>query len=136
MVDFSNEITVKQLLRKIKKLSSDESIDNPNVWYRNQKEHWIGWLKEYEGPGAYGRQNKIKRNARFVYNHVVCPGLLLYLIRAIPLDEELIKCSEKAASRGNTLMEKSGLIRKVVPWELIYTALWEDKPLTIFNKFK
>ena len=93
MGDFGNEITVKKLLRKIKKLPSDEPIDNPNVWYRTQKEHWSGWLEEYDGPGAYGRQNKHKRNARFVYNHVVCPGLLLYLIRAIPLDDELIKDS-------------------------------------------
>ena len=22
------------------------------IWYANQKEHWIGWLNGYSGPGA------------------------------------------------------------------------------------
>lgn len=24
-----------------------------DVWYASQKEHWLGWLGEYDGPGYY-----------------------------------------------------------------------------------
>jgi hypothetical protein len=26
------------------------------VWYNSQKQHWTGWLGEYDGPGAYSRK--------------------------------------------------------------------------------
>src|SRR5262245_45052949 len=48
------------------------------VWYKTQQEHWLGWLREYSGPGAYGRGNW-KRSAEFVYNHIVNPQMLVYL---------------------------------------------------------
>jgi hypothetical protein len=38
------------------------------AWYTTQKEHWLGWLSEYCGPGYYGRKNW-QRSAEFVYNH-------------------------------------------------------------------
>src|ERR1700680_3404466 len=41
------------------------------VWYRSQQEHWLGWLSEYDGPGAYGRKTSVVRSAEFAYNHVV-----------------------------------------------------------------
>ena len=27
------------------------------AWWSTQKEHWLGWLTEYNGPGYYGRSN-------------------------------------------------------------------------------
>jgi hypothetical protein len=38
------------------------STDN---WYHSKKEHWLAWLSEYRGPGAYGRKNG-NRTAEFV----------------------------------------------------------------------
>jgi hypothetical protein len=37
------------------------------AWYRSQKEHWLGWLAEYDGPGAYGRSAKTPRDAQYAY---------------------------------------------------------------------
>lgn len=54
-----------------------------SVWYESQKEHWVGWLYHCNSPGAYGRKITSGRDARFVYNHVVCPGLLAYLAEAV-----------------------------------------------------
>jgi hypothetical protein len=48
------------------------------VWYRSQKEHWLGWLSEYDGPGYYGRKNP-DRSAEFVYNHINCAPMVLWL---------------------------------------------------------
>lgn len=120
-------ISIKQFRDAIKKLPSDEPRVVPGVWYKTQKEHWLGWLGEYNSPGAYGRKNW-NRDARFAYNHVVCPELLLYLIRAIPLQPELIEAVEAAYQQGTSLMQKSGAIRKFVSWEVIEQALWQKQP--------
>lgn len=56
-----------------------------------------GWLGAHDGPGAYGHKGGEGRDARFVYNHIVCPYLPLYLIRAIPLRPELVAAAEKAS---------------------------------------
>lgn len=61
------------------------------VWYRNQKEHWLGWLAEYNGPGAYGRKNS-NRDAKFIYNHFQCSPGLLWLAEASGVDRDC--CSE------------------------------------------
>lgn len=119
-----NDISIKQFIQAIKRLPSDSPVDNPRVWYRTQKQHWLGWLGDYDSPGAYGRKNFQKRNAKFAYNHIVCPELLLYLIRAIPLSEDTIQAAESAAESGATLMQKAGAIRKIVPWNVIVKALW------------
>lgn len=117
------QVSIRQFRKAINRLPSDEPKDRPRIWYRTQKEHWLGWLGDYDGPGAYGRKNW-NRDAKFAYNHVVCPDLLLYLIRAIPIEPELLAAGEKAASIGTSLMEKAGAIRKIVPREVIYKELW------------
>src|SRR4051812_21652092 len=114
------EIHITEFIKAIRHLPADPTVENLRVWYKTQKEHWLGWLGGYEGPGAYGRKTGVKRTAKFAYNHVVCSGLLLYLIRAIPLRQELIDAAEKESLTGSTEMQKSGAIRKVVPWSEIY----------------
>lgn len=61
-------MTPRELRRHIKRLNPDtpkhkalehelgEGVGYRNAWYSSQKEHWLGWLAEYSGPGAYGRQ--------------------------------------------------------------------------------
>jgi hypothetical protein len=123
------EVSIGQFIQAIKHLPMDKPTNNPRVWYKTQKEHWLGWLGEYDSPGAYGRKPGQKRDARFAYNHVVCPNLLLYIIRAIPLRPELVEAAEKAYQNGTSLMEKSGAIRKIAPWPEVYQAIWgKEKP--------
>jgi hypothetical protein len=130
------EISISQFIRVINDLPYDKQIVDVRIWYTTQKQHWLGWLDGYYGPGAYGRKNWKNRDAKFVYNHVVCPGLLLYLIRAIPLQPELIEAAEKASETYPSLMAKAGAIRKVVPWSEIYRALWGNKKLSFFDRLK
>lgn len=115
------EISIEQFIKAIKQLPSDKPQKRKNVWYLTQKQHWLGWL------GDYGRKTDAKRDAKFAYNHVVCPDLLLYLFRAIPLRPELVEVAEQAYRSGSSLMEKSGAIRKVVPWSEIYQAIWGEE---------
>lgn len=117
------QITIRQFRNAIKALPEDEPQVKPGIWYKTQKGHWLGWLRGYSGPGAYNRKNW-HRDARFAYNHVVCPELLIYLIRNLSLPAEVAEAAEKAYATGSTMMATSGAIRKVVPWEMVYQAIW------------
>jgi len=116
--------SVRSLRRAIKKLPSDRPVDNPRVWYRTQKEHWLGWLSEYDGPGAYKRKGGAGRDAEFAYNHIVEPKMLLYLARQVKVVPHLLKDASKAAERGGTMMQRAGAMRRIIPWTLIAMKLW------------
>jgi hypothetical protein len=117
-------ISIAKFIRAIAKLPSDAPRSQPGVWYRTQKEHWLGWLREYDGPGAYGRRAGQNRDARFAYNHIVYPQMLLWLIEAAGVRQELVEAARNAATTGTTLMQRSGAVRKDVPWAEVHNALW------------
>jgi len=128
-------MTVKELIRHIERLPEDEIRHVKNKWYLTQKEHWLGWLGEYDGPGYYGRQTGLKRDARFAYNHIVCPDMLLYLARAIPLAPEVVAEAEAAFNQPGTMMKRAGAIRKIAPWEQVEAALRANPlPPTLWEK--
>ncbi len=116
-------ISIEEFITFIQGLPEDEPYDDPDVWYRSQKEHWLGWLSGYNGPGAYGRKTW-KRDAKFVYNHIVCAQMLIYLAGAIPLQDELIEAAITAYEQNDSsLMAQAGAVRKVIPWSEIYQAM-------------
>src|SRR5262245_11407403 len=59
-----SNVTVAALRRAISRLPSDKPVVTPGKWYKTQKEHWLGWLSEYHGPGAYGRRADTRRDAK------------------------------------------------------------------------
>jgi hypothetical protein len=90
-----------------------------SVWYSTQKEHWLGWLEEYGGPGYYARKDW-NRDAEFVYNHIVCPPMVLWLGEAFGVSPILVRKGKKAAFGAQpTLPAQSAAIRRVIPWGLI-----------------
>lgn len=119
-----NSVSVKKFIQAIEKLPSDEPQITPGRWYKTQKEHWLGWLREYHGPGAYNRASSTKRDARFAYNHIVQPKMLLWLIEAVGVRPELVTAARRSASQAASMMEKSAKIRQSVPWSEIEKALW------------
>ena len=121
-----NVVSVPQLIEAIRKLPSDAPRDDPRKWYRTQKEHWLGWLSEYDGPGAYGRIEGKSRDARFAYNHIVEPAMLLWLITTAGVKPELAEAARQASTEGRTLMQKSGAIRRHVPWNEVAQVLWNN----------
>jgi len=119
-------ISVKALISAIRLLRPDPPVKNPKKWYMTQKEHWLGWLAEYDGPGAYGRQTGVQRDAKYAYNHIVEPEMLLYLASASGVDGALVVAANQAFAERTTLMQASGTIRKIIPWETIAKALWPN----------
>jgi hypothetical protein len=73
-----------------------------SVWYSTQKEHWLGWLKGYGGPGYYERKNW-NRDAEFVYNHIVCPPMVLWLGEASGISPILVRKARKQHLAQNQL---------------------------------
>ena len=117
-------ITIAEFIRVIRSLPSDEPRVQCGIWYTTQKQHWLGWLGEYDSPGAYGRIPGKQRDAKFAYNHVVCPEALLWLIEAAGVRQELVQVAQSATEAGTSLMQKAGAIRRHVPWAELYNVLW------------
>jgi hypothetical protein len=86
---------IRDLLIAISRLRQDRRVKG-DAWYESQKEHWIGWLFHYNVPGAYNRKVTAGRDARFVYNHIVCPGMLTYLADASGISQRW--CAKPSAS--------------------------------------
>jgi hypothetical protein len=118
-------LDIPELLIAISRLAEDPRRRRA-TWYESQKEHWVGWLFHYNSSGAYGRKVTTGRDARFVYNHVVCPGLLTYLADAAGVSRGLVRQAKHLAASGGTEMARAGAIRRIIPWELVQEALLEN----------
>ena len=98
------------------------------AWYGSQKEHWIGWLSEYDSPGAYGRETKVLRDASYAYNRIQCAPMLFWLSAALgapqaQLDsafDAVVKAPRKGASQCAAL-------RKILTWQVVEGLLKSHK---------
>ena len=120
--------SVEKLINVIKKLPADKEVPSGTQGYsryHTQKAHWLGWLSKK--PGAkYYRQDAPNRGAKFVYNHIMEPKMLLWLITASGVDNKLIANAQKDSDNARTMASSCAAIRKVVSWE--------DLELIISNK--
>jgi hypothetical protein len=92
-------------------------------WYETQQEHLLGWLREYDGPGYYGRANW-DRSAEFVYNHFNCaPGLLWIAEAAGAPRALLLKAKRAVLAAGPRNPAQSAAVRQVFPWALVEALL-------------
>jgi hypothetical protein len=126
----ASAVSVDQFIAAIEALPETKISQGSNkVWYSSQKEHWLGWLSQYSGAGAYGRKRPGK-DAMFAYNHIVNPQMLLWLIQAAGVSEDRVTAAASVADVGTTLMQKAGAVRKQVPWAEVAKALWPGADAT------
>lgn len=92
------------------------------TWYTSQGEHWQGWLGEYNGGGFYGRKNH-KRTAEFVYNHIMCPPMLIWLAETAGIDEILINKAVEVSLQSDKFQQQCKKVRKVIRWSDIEKAI-------------
>jgi hypothetical protein len=110
----SREMSIQQFIKAVKRL--------PFEWPQGQ---WIRWLSEYHIPGYYKRQVGKKRTARFVYNKLANPEMLLWIIQAASVNRNLVNLAKSASEKAKNVITKSAIIRKHVPWEVLEPALQE-----------
>jgi hypothetical protein len=103
-----------------KELVRRGTSDIDRRWYATQKEHWLGWLGEYSGAGHYGRQNATtKATGEQVYNRIVNPAMLLWLVEASGTDKAIVEAAMKASLEAKTYAAQSAAIRRIAPWAAI-----------------
>ena len=119
-------VSVRRLINAIRRLPSDPLRKDPRKWYLTQKQHWFGWLGEYNTRGAYVRVPGLNRDARYAYNHIVECRMRLWLIDAAGVDRKVYREARKAFAANSTLQRQAGAIRKVVPWDVVEAALWKS----------
>jgi hypothetical protein len=105
-------------------LRGEGQREREDPWYDNQRQHWLRWLEQYGGPGAYGRKDS-DRSAQFVYRQVVNPKMLVYLAEASGVSKKVIAAGVRAAlaKHTSTMAAMSGAFRREVPWEMVEAAL-------------
>jgi hypothetical protein len=118
-------ISIGRFIKAVQALPSDEPRVYQKKWYTTQKEHWLGWLREYHGPGAYGRRSETRRDAEYVYNHIVAVEMLLWLIDAAGVEPSLVSAARRSAAKAKALASKSAAVRRHVPWAEVGKVLWK-----------
>lgn len=93
------------------------------AWYETQQEHWEGWLREYDGPGYYGRKNP-DRDAEYIYNHIQCAPMLLWLAEAAGVPRKTLLTAKRAVlAAGPSYARQCASLRRVIPWAEVRGAL-------------
>lgn len=143
------DMTPAQLRKRIKALNADtprykaleaalgEGVGYGHAWYATQKEHWLGWLSEYSGAGAYGRKVGPKRSAQFVYNHIQCAPMLFWLSEALDVEDELLDdafAAVLAAPARNA--SQCAALRRVISWQKVHAILVAQSPPTLVGKIR
>jgi hypothetical protein len=76
-----------------------------------------------KGPGYYGRRDW-ERSAEFVYTHVVCPPMVLWLGEAADVPSRVVAAAAEAALAAEPVQgSRSAKIRRVIPWAMIESHL-------------
>jgi hypothetical protein len=95
--------SIKELLRAVRQLpaTAPQSDKLSMEGYETHQDHWIGWLKGYDGPGYYGRSDW-SVDARAVYQRLANGHILLWLSEAAGEDPKRIRAPITAMWRhGN-----------------------------------
>jgi hypothetical protein len=85
--------------------------------YDTHKDHWVGWLGAYNGPGYYSRSNW-ERDARYVYQHLNCGPMIVWLNEAAGERQTTIRAAIAAMLRaGPRAQTEAKVVRSFLPWE-------------------
>lgn len=115
-----------EFLPRTKELETSISVGVgfDGAWYRSQKQHWLGWLAEYSGPGAYGRQSDTIRSAELAYNRIQCAPMLFWLAEALDIDSTTLDAGFQAVvSTPKKGGPQSSAFRRCLRWADIEAAL-------------
>lgn len=114
-------MTPAALLRIVRRLPASTPVADRVPARTPHKKHWMGWLKDYDGPGAYGRSYH-DRSAEYVYNHLKSPGMLLWINEAagVPILGAFYHWAHHQKRPKST---QAAAIRKRLPWRELEVRL-------------
>lgn len=110
---------IQRLQEHVPLTDNFESGLSAKVWYRSQKEHLNGWLRGYNGPGAYGRKHP-STSGKQAYNHLRCAPALLWLAEALGEESEVLeRAIDGIRGAGSNPSSQCAAFRRIVPWSRI-----------------
>jgi hypothetical protein len=121
-----DQASVEWLIRAIDALPSDSPVPPRTPGYNKyttQKAHWLGWLNPAAKTGTYPRASGNGRGARNVYNRIVEPKMLLWLISASGVRQDLVGSARAAAVNDAPMPTRAAAVRRHVSWEEVESAL-------------
>jgi hypothetical protein len=121
--------SIRELLLAVRRLPATmpESDRLSKGGYATHKDHWIGWLAEYDGPGYYGRSNW-DRDARYVYQHLNNCNMIVWLNEAAGESPATIRAAITAMLRGGPQKATmAGIARFLLPWERAASLLFNNR---------
>jgi hypothetical protein len=125
---FMRAYSIKELLRAVRRLpaTAPQSDKLSKGGYETHQDHWIGWLKEYDGPGYYGRSDW-GVDARAVYQRLANGRMIVWLSEAAGEDPKRIRAAITAMKRhGNGRKQtEAKIVRSHLPWEQVATQLFK-----------
>jgi hypothetical protein len=120
-------VTPQQLIKAIEALpvqaphteALDRLLLKKRRGYANQKQHWLGRLRDYRSPGYYGRK-RFDRDAAFAYQHCGCPPMVLWLGEAAGFNNRSVARATKVALRTDgSFSARCAAIRREMPWSAL-----------------
>lgn len=95
--------------------------------YASHKDHWLNWLREYNGPGHYGRRDS-GRTPAFVYKRLQCPEMIIWLAEAVGITENTIRTALTKCRSVRNSSARCGKLRMYISWGMISERM-ERKPV-------
>jgi hypothetical protein len=120
--------SIKKLPRAVRRLPATAPLSDKlsKGGYETHQDHWIGWLKEYDGPGYYGRSDW-SVDARAVYQRLANGRMIVWLSEAAGEEPKRIRAAITAMKRrGNGRKQtEAKIVRSHLPWEQVATLLFK-----------
>ncbi|WP_316195152.1 hypothetical protein [Bradyrhizobium sp. SZCCHNRI3052] len=110
---------ISELLRAVRTLPATmpQSDKLSKGSYETHQDHWIAWLKGYDGPGDYGRADW-EVDARAVYQRLNNGHMIVWLNEAAGEDPQLIRQTiSKLRQAGPAKQTRAAVARSFLPWD-------------------
>ena len=119
--------TIQELLRAVRRLPAAMPLSDrlSKGGYDTHRDHWIGWLEDYDGPGFYGRSDW-GVDARTVYQRLNNGRMIVWLNEAAGERSVLIRTTIREMKlRGNGRKQTEAKIARAHhPWEGVVALLF------------
>jgi len=119
--------SIRELLTAVRRLPAEmpQSDRLFKSGYQTHRDHWIGWLQEYDGPGFYGRSSW-DVDARSVYQRLNCGQMIVWLHEAAGESPVLIRTTiREMEARGNGRAQTEAKIARTYhPWDRAIALLF------------
>ena len=122
-------LTLADLARRIARLPAqppltckfERALAALGLWsggsHASQRDHWQSWLANHQ-------RRKNRRTAAFVFNHIECAPMLIWLAESLGVPKARVAEARRAAlAAGKNFASQCAAIRKVIPWKRIADRL-------------